>query len=141
MRRKQGLLPTCRQFGSDPQGASGALWAFSVPLAMSILVIILMRLVLHKLPPSDMAATGWLALGPIGTGALGLILLGSDASQIFPAAGLPGIGEVAFGMGVISGSMLWGYGIWWFLLALLTTWRYCRLECYSTLDGGGSPFR
>jgi hypothetical protein len=24
MRRKQGLLPTCRQFGSDPQGASGA---------------------------------------------------------------------------------------------------------------------
>jgi tellurite resistance protein TehA-like permease len=141
MRRKQGLLPTCRQFGSDPQGASGALWAFSVPLAMSILVILLMRLVLHKLPPSDTAATGWLALGPIGTGALGLIFLGSDASQIFPAAGLPGIGEVAFGMGVISGSMLWGYGIWWFLLALLTTWRYCRLECYSTLDGGGSPFR
>ncbi len=75
----------------DPQVAlrivviSYALWAFSVPLAMSILVILLMRVVLHKLPPSDMAATGWLALGPIGTGALGLILLGSDARKIFPA--------------------------------------------------------
>src|SRR5258708_17503396 len=93
---------------------SYALWAFSVPLAMSILVILLMRLVLHKLPPSDMAATGWLALGPIGTGALGVILLGCDAGHIFPAAGLPGIGEVAFGIGVIGGSVLWGYGNWWF---------------------------
>jgi C4-dicarboxylate transporter/malic acid transport protein len=131
---------------SDPQAAvriiviSYALWAFSVPLAMSILVILLMRLVLHKLPPSDMAATGWLALGPIGTGALGLILLGSDASHIFPAAGLPGIGEVAFGIGVIGGSMLWGYGIWWFLLALLTTWRYLQVGMLFNLGWWGFTF-
>jgi tellurite resistance protein TehA-like permease len=31
---------------------SYALWAFSVPVAMSILVILLMRLVLHNLPPA-----------------------------------------------------------------------------------------
>jgi tellurite resistance protein TehA-like permease len=49
-----------------------ALWAFSVQVAMSILVILLLRLALHKLPEKDMAASGWLALGPIGTGALGL---------------------------------------------------------------------
>ena len=56
-----------------------ALWAFSVPLAMSILVILVLRLVLHKLPHRDMAASGWLSLGPLGTGALGLLLLGAAA--------------------------------------------------------------
>ncbi len=130
----------------DPQAAvrivviSYALWAFSVPVAMSILVILLMRLILHKLPPSDMAATGWLALGPIGTGALGLILLGSDASRIFPAAGLPGIGEVAFGIGVIGGSMLWGYGIWWLFIALLTTRKYLRDGMSFNLGWWGFTF-
>ena len=69
---------------------SYALWAFSVPLAMSILVILLLRLFLHKLPDRNMAASGWLALGPIGTGSLGLLLLGGDAPATFAAAGIPG---------------------------------------------------
>lgn len=106
--------------------ASYALWAFSVPLAMSILVILLLRLVLHKLPQRDMAASGWLSLGPIGTGALGLLLLGKNAPAIFAAAGLPGIGEVAFGLGIVGGTLLWGYGAWWLLLAVLKTARYLR---------------
>jgi tellurite resistance protein TehA-like permease len=96
---------------------SYALWAFSVPLAMSILVILVLRLVLHKLPDRDMAASGWLALGPIGTGALGLLLLGGEAPAVVAAFGLPGLGQVAFGVGIIGGTMLWGYGLWWLLLA------------------------
>lgn len=131
---------------SDPQAQvrivviSYALWAFSVPLAMSILVILLMRLILHKLPPSDMAATGWLALGPIGTGALGLLLLGSDAIHIFPTANLPRIGEVAFGIGAIGGTMLWGYGIWWILIAILTTAKYLRHGMAFNLGWWGFTF-
>jgi C4-dicarboxylate transporter/malic acid transport protein len=103
-----------------------ALWAFSVPLAMSILVILVLRLALHKLPHRDMAATGWLALGPIGTGALGLLLLGADAPAVFTGVGIPGIGEVAAGLGLIGGAIFWGYGAWWFLLAVMTTLRYLR---------------
>ena len=68
---------------------SYALWAFSVPLALSVLVILLLRLFLHKLPDRNMAASGWLALGPIGTGSLGLLLLGADAPATFTAAGIP----------------------------------------------------
>jgi C4-dicarboxylate transporter/malic acid transport protein len=100
---------------------SYALWAMSVPLAMSLLVILVLRLALHKLPERDMAVSGWLALGPIGTGALGLLLLGGDAPDVFAAAGLPSVGEVAFGIGVIGGTILWGYGMWWLLLAILKT--------------------
>ena len=116
----------------DPQAAlrmlvlGYALWAFSVPLAMSMLVILVLRLVLHKLPHKDMAASGWLSLGPIGTGALGLLLLGSDAPHAFAAAGIPSVGDVAAGIGLIGGAILWGYGVWWFLMAVLTTTRYLR---------------
>jgi C4-dicarboxylate transporter/malic acid transport protein len=105
---------------------SYALWAFSVPLAMSILVILLLRLALHKLPERDMAASGWLALGPIGTGALALLLLGDDAAAVFAVAGLRGVGDVALGLGIIGGTILWGYGAWWLLLAILKTAHYLR---------------
>jgi C4-dicarboxylate transporter/malic acid transport protein len=116
----------------DPQAAlrllvvGYALWAFSVPLALSFLVILLLRLALHKLPPKEMAASGFLALGPIGTGALGLLLLGADAPRVFTQVGLPGVGEVAQGIGIVGGAMLWGYGIWWLMLAVLTTVRTMR---------------
>jgi tellurite resistance protein TehA-like permease len=93
---------------------------------MSILVILLLRLALHKLPDEDMAASGWLALGPIGTGALGLVLLGGNAPPVFAAAGLSGVGDVAVGLGIIGGTMLWGYGAWWLLLAVLKTAWYLR---------------
>ncbi len=117
---------------ADPAGALRmtilcyGLWAFSVPIALSILVILLLRLVLHKLPHRDMAASGWLALGPIGTGALGLLLLGQDAPAVFAAAGMADVGVTARGLGVIGGAILWGYGAWWLLLALIVTVRYLR---------------
>ena len=105
---------------------SYALWAFSVPLAMSILVVLVLRLILHNLPHKDMAASSCLALGPIGTGALGLLLLGQDAPEVFAANGIASIGQVAQGIGVIGGTILWGYGVWWLLLAVLITVRYLR---------------
>ncbi len=105
---------------------SYTLWAFSVPLAMSVLVILLLRLFLHKLPERNMAASGWLALGPIGTGSLGLLLLGGNAPATFAAAGIQGVGDVALGIGVIGGTILWGYGAWWLMLAVLKTAQYAR---------------
>ena len=83
---------------------------------MSILVLLVLRLALHKLPHRDMGASAWLALGPVGTGALGLILLGMDAPEVFAAKGLTDVGKVAFGLGVIGGTVLWGFGTWWLLL-------------------------
>ncbi|MGX9378274.1 TDT family transporter [Pseudomonas sp. JQ36] len=105
---------------------SYVLWAFSLPVAFSILTILLLRMALHKLPHENMAASSWLALGPIGTGALGMLLLGADAPTIFAANGLPGIGEIAAGLGLVAGITLWGFGLWWMLMALLITARYLR---------------
>jgi C4-dicarboxylate transporter/malic acid transport protein len=119
---------------------SYVLWAFSLPVALSILTILLLRMALHKLPHENMAASSWLALGPIGTGALGMLLLGGDAPVIFAANGLPGIGEVASGLGLIAGTTLWGFGLWWMLMALLITTRYLREGIPFNLGWWGFTF-
>jgi len=119
---------------------SYALWAFSVPAAMSILAILMLRLIVHKLPHRDMAASSFLALGPIGTGALGLLLLGGDAPHIFAAMGLAEVGQVAAGIGVIGGAILWGYGLWWLALAVLMTARYLREGMPFNLGWWGFTF-
>ncbi len=107
---------------------SYALWAYSVLPALGILVLLLLRLVLHRLPPSDMAASGWLALGPLGTGAFALVVLGNNAPALFAAHGLAAVGDVAFGAGILGAIMLWGYGAWWLILAVLKTAQYVRQE-------------
>jgi tellurite resistance protein TehA-like permease len=68
---------------------SYVLWAYSVPVAFGILAILILRMALHKLPHESMAASSWLALGPIGTGALGMLVLGADAPAILAAHGWP----------------------------------------------------
>ncbi|KOY01608.1 TDT family transporter [Pseudomonas nunensis] len=119
---------------------SYVLWAFSLPVAFSILTILLLRMALHKLPHENMAASSWLALGPIGTGALGMLLLGADAPAIFAANGLPGMGEIAAGLGLVAGITLWGFGLWWMLIAVLITVRYMRAGIPFNLGWWGFTF-
>jgi C4-dicarboxylate transporter/malic acid transport protein len=119
---------------------SYVLWAYSVPLAFAILTILFLRMALHKLPPDSMAASSWLSLGPIGTGALGMIVLGADAPAIFSAQGMASIGTVAEGVGTVAGILLWGVGLWWLLLAMLITIRYFRAGVPFNLGWWGYTF-
>ncbi|CAM3836602.1 TDT family transporter [Pseudomonas wadenswilerensis] len=119
---------------------SYVLWAVSLPVAFSILTILMLRMALHKLPQANMAASSWLALGPIGTGALGMLLLGADAPAIFAANGLGNLGEVARGLGLIAGIVLWGAGLWWLLTAVLITLRYIRHGMPFNLGWWGFTF-
>lgn len=119
---------------------SYVLWAFSVPVAFSILTILLLRMALHKLPHASMAASSWLALGPIGTGALGMLVLGAEAPAVFAANGLPGLGEIAAGIGLVAAIALWGFGLWWMLIAVLITLRYLRSGIPFNLGWWGFTF-
>jgi C4-dicarboxylate transporter/malic acid transport protein len=131
---------------ADPNAAlsvlvvSYGLWALSVPLAMSILVILLLRMAIHKLPHAGMAASSWLSLGPIGTGALGMLVLGQAAPAIFTAAGLGQYGDAARGIGLIGGLLLWAYGLWWAAMAVLITLRYLRQGLPFNLGWWGYTF-
>ncbi len=119
---------------------SYVLWAYSVPVAFSILALLILRMALHKLPHEGMAASSWLSLGPIGTGALGMLVLGADAPAILSAHGLASIAGIAQGLGSIAGLLLWGFGLWWLALAMLITWRYRRAGIPFNLGWWGYTF-
>jgi C4-dicarboxylate transporter/malic acid transport protein len=116
------------------------LWAFSLPLALGILVILFLRLVLHKLPKREMAVSSWLALGPLGTGSLALMVLGRDAPAILGAVGMGNIGAAAQGIGVIGGLILWGYGAWWLIMAAAITLSYVKEGLPFNLGWWGFTF-
>lgn len=103
-----------------------ALWACSVPLALGILAILFLRMALHRLPPAAMAATSWLALGPIGTGALGLALVAQHGGPVLAANGLGALAPAFSGAALLGALALWGYGLWWLAIALLVTLRQLR---------------
>lgn len=105
---------------------SYVLWGTSVLPALGILAILFLRMVLHKLPGRDMAVSSWLSIGPIGTGALGLLQLGEQAPRILVAPELVSVGQLAESTGIIGACILWGYGLWWLVLAILTTLHYMR---------------
>jgi C4-dicarboxylate transporter/malic acid transport protein len=119
---------------------SYVLWAYSVPVAFGFLAILMLRMALHKLPHASMASSSWLALGPIGTGALGMLVLGGDAPTVLAANGLGAIGAVAQGIGTIAGLLLWGFGLWWLALATLITIRYWRAGVPFNLGWWGYTF-
>ncbi|MFP6560776.1 TDT family transporter [Paraburkholderia sp. B3] len=121
-------------------GAGYVLWAISVPLAFSILTIVLLRLVIHKLPHRELGVTSWLTLGPIGTGALGLITLGDAAVKAFAGTALQPVATVAQAFGVLGALLLWGAGLWWLACAVLFMWRYRREGLPFNLGWWGFTF-
>ena len=121
-------------------GTGYVLWAISVPLAFSIVTIVFQRYALHKLPPTDMAASFWLILGPIGTGSLGLLTLGQAAPAAFANTVLSGAADMARNGGLLGGVLLWGAGAWWLLVAVMVTWRYWRQGMGFNLGWWGFTF-
>jgi C4-dicarboxylate transporter/malic acid transport protein len=117
-----------------------ALWAYSVPISCVMFAVLILRMALHKLPPAGAAASSWLALGPIGTGALDMLVFGADAPAIFTARGLPAVAATAQAVGVLGGVLMWGFGLWWLLLATLITIRYFRSAVPFNLSWWGYTF-
>ncbi|CAM4146950.1 TDT family transporter [Acinetobacter pragensis] len=100
---------------------SYVLWGISVLPAFAVLTVLMLRLALHQLPPQDMAVSSWLALGPIGTGALALLLLGAQAPHLLAALNLQALGELFQHAGIMAALILLGFGAWWLGIAVLTT--------------------
>ncbi len=116
------------------------LWGISVLPAFAILTILMLRLALHQLPEKEVAISSCLCLGPIGTGALALLLLGQQAPRILNAAGLEELATIVPALGVIGGLVLLGFGLWWFGIAVLTTVRHARTGIPFNLGWWGLTF-
>ncbi len=102
------------------------LFALSLPLALMIITVLVLRLARSKLPPAELGVSMFLPLGPLATGALALLQLGEAAPRVLEAQGLGELAPVAVGLGLLGAVMLWGFGAWWLALATLTTLRFLR---------------
>lgn len=92
---------------------SYVLWGISVLPAFAILTILMLRLALHQLPSKELAITSWLALGPIATGALALLVLGAQAPQVLAAVNLQSLGAFCQQAGIVASMLLLGFAVWW----------------------------
>lgn len=135
------LAPHLSTAASQTMVATGyVLWAISVPLAFAILTIVFLRLALHKLPHVNMAASSWLTLGPIGTGSLGLMVLGQAAAPAFAGTPLAQTAIMARDFGLFGGLLMWGVGVWWLVLAIVLTVRYWRAGMSFNMGWWGFTF-
>ena len=116
------------------------LWACSVPLAVSLIAILMLRLAVHKLPDASAAASSWLALGPLGTGALAMLLCGENAPVVLASTPLQPFADAIGGASIMAGVLLWGYGFWWLAMASLITARYFRSHVPFNLGWWGYTF-
>ncbi|MEF9672796.1 C4-dicarboxylate ABC transporter, partial [Pseudomonas sp. PCH446] len=131
------LLDTHMQF--NVLITSYVLWAFSVPVAFSILVILLLRMACTSCPMKTWRPrVGW--RWPDRDWSPGHAVAGADSPAIFATNGFAGIGDIASGMGLIAGIILWGLGLWWMLMAVLITLRYLRRGIPFNLGWWGFTF-
>lgn len=119
---------------------SYVLWGVSVLPAFAILTILMLRLVLHKLPEKELAVSSWLALGPIGTAALALLVLGNQAPTLMASLGLAQLGQLFHQAGILASLILLGFGLWWLGIALLTTLHHAKQDLPFNLGWWGLTF-
>ena len=119
---------------------SYVLWGVSVLPAFAILTILMLRLVLHKLPEKELAVSSWLALGPIGTAALALLVLGHQAPTLMASLGLAQLGQLFQQAGILASLILLGFGLWWLGIAVLTTLHHAKQDLPFNMGWWGLTF-
>lgn len=90
-------------------------WGAGFFIYLSLLAISMYRFILHRPLPSILAPTIWINLGPIGAGVVALINLIKNSPFIT-------MQEPFFAFGFL----LWGFGIWWFIMAVILTLHYIK---------------
>lgn len=138
-----GLLLAHLAAGQQAVGillSSYMLWGMSVLPAFGILTILMLRLALHQLPSKELAITGWLALGPIGTGAMALLVLGAQAPHVLAFIQQEALGIFFQNAGIVASFILLGFGVWWFAIAVFTTLKHAATDLPFNLGWWGLTF-
>ncbi|KAJ5300461.1 short-chain dehydrogenase [Penicillium atrosanguineum] len=113
-----GVLPN-EQYALWTVIVSYALWGIGLPLAMMVMVIYLLRLTLHKLPPKAVIVSVFLPLGPLAQGGYGAMKLGQCARDIFPQTHTleESSGATFYTLGFLVALILWSSGLVWLFFA------------------------
>ncbi len=100
-------------------------WAFLGMGAVLYLVVtatLFMRSISHPLPPAGLAPTLFIGMGPAG-------LMGLDMVRLSQVSVEAGVAEASLVTSILpAATMMWGFGLWWMVAALVVLRRgYARL--------------
>ena len=119
------LLPIISAHPGAAADLVAVAWAFLGMGAVLYLVVtatLFMRSISHPLPPAGLAPTLFIGMGPAGLMGLDLIRL----SQVSVKAGIADPSLVSSMLP--AATMMWGFGLWWMVAALVVLRRgYARL--------------
>ncbi|NJD99044.1 C4-dicarboxylate ABC transporter [Thermococcus sp. LS1] len=90
-------------------------WGAGFFLYLALFAIVMYRLITHEPMPCGIAPSIWINLGPIGAGTSTLYALVKASDFITVKEPL-----LTFGL------FFWGFGVWWFIMAVLLTLHYIR---------------
>jgi C4-dicarboxylate transporter/malic acid transport protein len=100
-------------------------WAFLGMGAVLYLVVtatLFMRSISHPLPPAGLAPTLFIGMGPAGLMGLDMVRLSQVSVQV-------GVADASLVTSILpAATMMWGFGLWWMVAALVVLRRgYARL--------------
>lgn len=90
-------------------------WGSGFFLYLALFAIVMHRFIAHEPLPCGMAPAIWINLGPLGAGT-------STLYTLIKASDFVTVKEPF----LVFGLLLWGFGIWWLLMAILMTLHYLR---------------
>lgn len=126
------IMPFYPSLARSTVVVSYVIWGTGVPLACFVMALWLYRTAIHGVPPAAALPSVFLPLGPCGQGSFGIILLGRTIRQLafthslgltISADGVSDltsirvIADAVYAGGLITGLILWGLGLCWYLLA------------------------
>lgn len=130
------IMPWDPSLAASTVVVSYIIWGTGVPVACFIITLWIQRTIIGGAPAPGALPSLFLPLGPCGQGSFGMILLGRtvrelayshgvglaiaplpSSSNATALASLTTIADAIFAGGLVTGLILWGLGLCWYLLA------------------------
>ncbi|OZJ01753.1 hypothetical protein BZG36_05453 [Bifiguratus adelaidae] len=99
------------------------LWSMGMELSLLIIGLYIQRHIIHNLPSREVIISSFLPLGPIAQGSYAIVQIGRTAQTVLAEKDIAKrelLGDIFVTCCTVSGIVLWGFAIWWFLHTVLS---------------------